>query len=328
MRNTQAIKLVETRRKHLLSSILCAGLLSIFALSATAQVKKAPAPIPSMRTIVIAAEPDAVVWLDNIRYGKTDEGGRLEIKTVSKGQRALRVRADGFKEFTQTVAPTQKGEIKIVLTKTTDEAELTFQAAEKMLSSDRAAAAELYRKAIKTRPKYPEAYLALGRVLSDMQNLEEALTAIKQARRQRLAYAEASAVEGRIYKESGEEDLAIASFKRAITEGKGFQPEALTGLGLLYKEKAEAAGGAGDFEQEEADYMEATKYLQAGIKQLSGAPDAEVLFQLLGLVYERMKKYDQAIATYEDFLRMFPDSSEATAVRSFIVQIKKQMSEQ
>lgn len=280
-----------------------------------------------MRTIVVVSEPKATVWLDGVRYGRTDDAGRLEIKTVGKGQHALRVRADGFKEFAQTIAPTQKGEIKVVLTKTTDEAELAFQAAEKMLASDREAAAELYRKAIKLRPKYPEAYLALARVLSDIEDMEAALTAIKQAKRLRPGYAEASAVEGRIHKESGEEEMAIASFKRSIAEGKGFQPEALTGLGLLYKEKAEGFGSAGDFEQEEAHYAEAAKYLQTGIRQLSGAPDAEILYQLLGLVYEKMKKPEEAIATYEEFLRIFPNSSEASAVRSFIVQIRKQLSE-
>lgn len=171
MKDLQATKHVEKRRKHLLLSILCGGLLCVFAFSATAQVKKPTATISPMRTITVISEPQAVVWLDNIRYGTTDENGRLEIKTVAKGQRALRVRAYGFRELVQTIAPTQKGEIKAVLTKTTDEAELAFQAAEKMLSSDRQAAAELYRKAIKLRPKYPEAYLALGRVLSDMQNL-------------------------------------------------------------------------------------------------------------------------------------------------------------
>jgi hypothetical protein len=31
---------------------------------------------------------------------------------------------------------------------------------------------------------------------------------------------------------------------------------------------------------------------------------------------------------YEEFLRIFPDAVEAEAVRSFIVQIKKQMAEQ
>jgi regulator of sirC expression with transglutaminase-like and TPR domain len=40
-----------------------------------------------------------------------------------------------------------------------------------------------------------------------------------------------------------------------------------------------------------------------------------------------MKKYNDAINVYEEFLRVFPDANEATAVRSFIVQLKKQMSE-
>ncbi|MBA2735156.1 MAG: hypothetical protein H0U50_00065, partial [Pyrinomonadaceae bacterium] len=74
--------------------------------------------------------------------------------------------------------------------------------------------------------------------------------------------------------------------------------------------------------------MEAVKNLRSGIKQLSGAPDAEVLYQLLGLIYEKMKKHNDAIAVYEEFLRVFPNSNEAGAVRSFIVQIRKQMSEQ
>jgi tetratricopeptide (TPR) repeat protein len=49
------------------------------------------------------------------------------------------------------------------------------------------------------------------------------------------------------------------------------------------------------------------------------------LYQLLGLVYERQKKYNEAIAVYEEFLKLFPDSNDAPAVQSFIVQLKKQM---
>jgi tetratricopeptide (TPR) repeat protein len=63
--------------------------------------------------------------------------------------------------------------------------------------------------------------------------------------------------------------------------------------------------------------------LKIAIKQLSGAPDSIVIYQLLGLVYERQKKVDDAIAIYEEFLRLFPNSAEATAVQSFIVQLKK-----
>jgi tetratricopeptide (TPR) repeat protein len=318
---------ITGEKENLFYGLICFGLLCVFTFTIAAQVKKAAAQSSNFRAVTIITEPNAIVWLDEIRYGKTAENGKLEIKTVSAGRHTIRVRADGYKQITQNLLPAQKGDVEIALTKTTDEAELAFQEAERTLSSDREKAAELYRKAIKLRPKYPEAYLGLARVLSDMRNLEEALAAVRQAKKQRLNYAEASAVEGRIYKEEGEEEKAVAAFKRAIAEGKGFQPEALTGLGLLYKEKAEGIGGS-DFEQEEANYMEAVKNLRSGIKQLSGAPDAEVLYQLLGLIYEKMKKYDDAIAVYEEFLRVFPDSNEASAVRSFIVQIKKLQSGQ
>ncbi|MEJ7661810.1 MAG: carboxypeptidase-like regulatory domain-containing protein [Hymenobacter sp.] len=90
--------------------------------------------------------------MDDIRYGKTDDSGKLEIKTVSTGRHSLRVRADGFKQSSQNLLPAQKGEIKIALTKTTDEAELAFQEAERTLTLDREKTAELYRKAMKLRP--------------------------------------------------------------------------------------------------------------------------------------------------------------------------------
>ena len=75
-------------------------------------------------------------------------------------------------------------------------------------------------------------------------------------------------------------------------------------------------------------YNEATKNLKVALKQLSGAPDTVIIYQLLGLVYERQKNYKEAIATYEEFLRIFPNSVEATAVRSFITQLKKEQTPQ
>lgn len=277
-----------------------------------------------VRSIMISTEPSATIWIDGVRYGKTDSDGKLTIKTVATGAHTLRVRADGFKEKTQTLTATQRGEVKIVLVKTTDEAELAFQEAERLTTVDREKASEAYERAIKLRPNYPESYIALARVLSEAGDLEDAKKAIASARRMRPGFAEASSIEGRIYKENGEEKKAIAAFKRAITEGRGFQPEAYAGLGLLYKEKAEGAGGSGDFDNEELNYAESTKYLKTALKQLSGAPDAVVIYQLLGLIYERQKKPADAIAVYEEFLRFFPDTPEAEAVRSFIVQLKKE----
>jgi tetratricopeptide (TPR) repeat protein len=126
----------------------------------------------------------------------------------------------------------------------------------------------------------------------------------------------------------GEEAKAIAAFKRSIAEGRGFQPEAHTGLGLLYKDKAETHGSAGEFSEETAAYAEASKNLRIAIRQLSGAPEASVIYQLLGLVYERQNRNKEAIAVYEEFLRLYPDSSDATTVRSFITQLKKLDQEQ
>ncbi len=276
------------------------------------------------RVIRIVSVPDATVWVDGVRFGKTGADGKLEVRTISTGGHLLRVRADGYKERVLNLAPAQKGEVRADLTKTSDAAELAFQEAERLTLVDRDKAIEAYKKAIKLRPAYPDAFVALARVQSETGDLEDAEKAIASARKLRPAFAEASAVLGRIYKDLGQEEKAIAAFQRAITEGKGFQPEALAGLGLLYKEKAEGFGGSGEFEDEQANYTEAAKYLQRSVKQISGAPDAVVIYQLLGLFYERMQRYQDAIAVYEEFLRIFPDSAEATAIRSFIVQLKKQ----
>jgi tetratricopeptide (TPR) repeat protein len=299
------------------------GVVFLILLSVIAPLGHYSQTSSTFRSITIETQPAAAIWVDNVSVGKANDTGVLTISTIAPGAHTLRVRADGFKEKLQPLSALQKGSVKVVLVKTTDEAELAFQDAERLAASDREKAADAYRKAVKLRPGYPEAYVALARVLSDAGDPDSALKAIASARKLRPGYAEATAVEGRIYKDQGDEAKAIATFKRAITEGKGIQPEAYAGLGLLFKEKAEGAGGSGDFEGENANYTESAKYLKTAIKQLSGAPDSIVIYQLLGLIYERQKKIDDAIALYEEFLRIFPNSAEATAVRSFIVQLKK-----
>jgi tetratricopeptide (TPR) repeat protein len=308
------------RNKFLILVILTTA----FGAVAFAQQRKA-AVQTTQRTITIVTEPQAIVWIDDIKRGVTDEGGKLIVKPVAAGTRRIRVRADGFKETSVSLLPAQKGSIKVALSKTTDEAELAFQEAERQLSRDRSKAAEYYRKAIAARPRFAEAQLALARVLSASGDHENALKAIVAARKIRPSYPEASAVEGRIYIAEGEEEKAIASFKRSIAEGKGFQPEAHAGLGLLYKERADNFTSAADFENAGANYELAASELRKSLTQLSGAPDAKDLYQLLGDLYYKAKKYPEAIKIYEEFLRVFPDSSEAATMRSLIVQTTKEM---
>ncbi len=277
------------------------------------------------RPVSITTEPNAVVWIDGVRYGKTDESGKLAVTTFSTGKHTIRVRADGFKEVSQPLPAGQKGEIKIALSAKADEAELAYQKAEALAATDRELAAAAYMNAIRLRPKYPEAYIGLARIYSETGDIDKAEKAVRDARRVRPAYAEASAIEGRIFTNGGDDPKAVAAFKRAIAEGKGYQPEAYTGLGLLYKAKAEGFGGSGNYEEESKNYSEAARYLAIAAKQLAGSPDSVVVHQLLGLIYEQQKKYKEAIAVYEEFLRLFPESAEASAVQSFIVQLRKQM---
>lgn len=297
---------------HWALTVTLVGGLSIVAVSQTKQ-----------SSLTIVSEPGSTVWIDDVRFGRADASGKLTVKKLGGTRHNVRVRADGFKEASKAIVSPQ-GDINIPLVKTNDPAELAFQEAERQLSLDREQAAASYRKAIKLRANYPAAYIGLARVLSESGDYDGALKAVRDLRRLSPTNAEASAVEGRIYKDTGEEAKAIAAFKRSITQGRGFQPEAYTGLGLLYKEKAEAAGAAGNFDDETANYAESTKYLSTALKQLAGAPDAVVLYQLLGLVYERQKKYADAIRVYNEFLERFPNSNDAPAVRSFIEQIKKQ----
>jgi tetratricopeptide (TPR) repeat protein len=300
-----------------LRELLVAGFCVFFLLTQSDRAQQ------NQTVLTVTSEPGAVVWIDDVRFGKTDATGKLVIRDLGGTRHNVRVRADGFKEATKlTLSP--QGEVKLPLVKTTDPGDLALQEAERLLSRDRILAAAAYRKAIKLKPNLVFAYIGLARVLSDSGDYDGALKAIRDLRRLSPSNAEASAVEGRIYKDTGEEAKAIAAFKRAISQGRGFQPEAYTGLGLLYKEKAEAAGAAGDFDGEATNYAEAAKYLTTALKQLAGAPDAVVLYQLLGLVYEKQKKYDEAIGVYNEFLMRFPNSDDALAVKSFIEQIKKQ----
>jgi tetratricopeptide (TPR) repeat protein len=289
-------------------------LLALSLLSSTAifsQRRNSSAPLPPARSFVISSEPNAIIWIDEIRRGVTDASGKLELKNISPGRHVLRVRATGFKE---TSAPMIAGRrsVAIKLVRTTDQAELLFQQAEAAREKakdvpERQHAAELYRQAIQLRPAYPAAHLGLARVFLDLNQYQQGLEEIEEARRTRPVYPEASAVEGRIHREAAFDEEAIQSFRRAIREGKGFQAEAHVGLARLLEEKGK--------------YPEAILEYRKAIAQLS---DSEpVIYQLLGAAYEKQQNYKEAIVAYEKYLALAPNGSLAGAIRSVIDQLRR-----
>ncbi len=146
--------------------------LLLFANTVFAQ-RSATAAAPSSRTFTITSEPNAIVWIDEIRRGVTDASGKLTVKNVSPARHSLRVRANGFKESTVPILP-GKSSATVKLVRTTDAAELAFQEAEtareqaKDDDESRQRAVEAYRRALKLRPSFPAARVGLARVLLEL----------------------------------------------------------------------------------------------------------------------------------------------------------------
>ena len=272
----------------------------------------APAAIHAQSSLTITTEPNAIVWIDEIRRGTTDASGKLTIAKVSPGRHSVRVRANGFKETTSALLPGRRT-LAIKLVATSDQSELLFQQAEtaREKARDEAAlgkAADLYREAIKLRPVFPAARVGIARVLIDLNEFKQAHAEIDAARRARPSYAEASAVEGRIFREEAFDDEAMRSFRRAIQEARGIQPEAHVGMAKVYEDK-------GQFALAVAEYRKA-------LAQLS---DSEpVIYQMIGAAYERSEKPKEAVAAYEKYLQLAPNGSYAAAIRSILDQLKRE----
>jgi tetratricopeptide (TPR) repeat protein len=262
--------------------------------------------------LTITTEPNAIVWVDEVRRGTTDTSGKLVLTKVSPGRHTVRVRANNFKEATAVLLPGRRT-LSVKLAGTSDPAELMFQQAENARETarddaTRQNAADLYREALKNPPVNPAAHVGLARVLLDLNQFKEAHAAIDAARRVRPVYPEASAVEGRIYREEAFTNEAIRSFRRAIREANGFQPEAHVGLARVFEDQGDFAGAAVEFRK--------------AIDQLS---DSEpVIYQMLGSAYEKLNKPKEAVAAYEKYLQLAPNGSYAAAIRSIIDQLKRE----
>ncbi len=282
-----------------------------------APAQRRPAPKPAAKSVTVKTHPGAWVWLDDVRRGTANAEGVLELKNISPGSHTLRVRASGYSEQSFPLLAAQRGTVSINLRPTKDEAELTFQQAEEQREKGggdegRKLAAELYRKALKLRPRYPAAHVGLARVLQAQEDFDAALEQIAEARRDRPVYPEASAVEGRILRSIPDEEGAIRSFQRAIREGRNFQPEAYTGLGLVLEERGDHEGAVNAFRR--------------AIAQLS---DTEpVLYEFLGRNLEKLERWKDAVGAYEKYLELAPTGSHASAINSIIDQLRQQAAEQ
>lgn len=265
----------------------------------------------SSGALTLSTQPGAVVWVDEVRRGAADAEGRLTLK-LTPGRHALRVRAKGFAERTSALLPAQRGALSVQLTPTTDEAELAFQQAEEAREKgNNAAAVDSYRQALKSRPRFAAAHLGLARALESQGDTDGALDELKAARADRPVYPEAWAVEGRLLRSLADYDAALAAFARALREGRGFQPEAHTGAGLVYEEQGRHEEAVGSFR-----------------KALAQLSDTEpIVYELLARNLEKLERWKEAVAAYENYLKLAPEGAHASAINSIIDQLRRQAAE-
>jgi len=290
---------------------LCFAVVVTFLFPALAHSQQ-PRPQAAPTALTITTEPNAAVWIDENRRGTTDASGKLSVGNVSNKRHIIRVRAQGFKESS---APLLAGRrtIAIKLIPTTDQGELLFQQAETTREKaredkDRDKAVELYLQALKLKPALPAAHVGLARLYLDMDQFEKAHDEIDAARKLKPNYPEASAVDGRIFREQAFNNEAIRAYRRAIREGGGFQPEAHVGLARVYEDNG--------------DFNEAIIEFRKAIEQL--ADSEPVIYQMLGAAYEKVQKPKEAVAAYEKYLQLAPNGSYASAIRSIIDQLKRE----
>src|SRR6187549_1171827 len=126
----------------------------------------------------ITTEPNAAIWIDEVRRGTTDASGKLALTKLSPGRHTVRVRAAGFKETTAALLPGRRT-LAVKLVPTTDQGELLFQQAEAARETaraepDRQKAVEIYEAALKVKPALPAAHVGLARLYLDMNQFDKA----------------------------------------------------------------------------------------------------------------------------------------------------------
>ena len=150
-----------------------------------------------------------------------------------------------------------------------------------------------YKKALKIKPNYAEAYYNMGIALKMKGDLEAAIDSYKNALEIKSDYAEAYYNMGNALKKKGDLEAAIDSYKNAL-EIKSDYVEAYYNLGIALMKK-------GDLEAAIDSYKHALK-----IK-----PDHFMAYINMGIIQKDKGDLEAAIDSYENALKIKPDYAEA-----------------
>lgn len=267
-------------------------------------------------SLLVKAEPGAIVWVDNLRYGAVPESGELTIQNLKPGAHKLRARLFGKRELAQTVAvkPTARTTVQLNFKLPASAAEQSFQNAEALREKGKHKdAIPEYQAALKlSKGSYASARIGLARSLMATSEYEDAINEARRAVREAAANttlaAEATTVMANTYRAQGLYDEAFENYRKALTLVRNVSPEAHTGLALTW--------------QEDNKLDEAIKHFRTAAAQ---ANDTEpIIYYLLGNLLDREGHIKDAIEAYEKYLLLEPNSKYAVTTRSLLRALKRE----
>jgi tetratricopeptide (TPR) repeat protein len=154
------------------------------------------------------------------------------------------------------------------------------------------AAINNYKKALKIKPDYADAYNNMGNALKDKGDLEAAIESYNQALKIKPDYAQAYNNIGIALKDKGDLEAAIESYKQAL-KIKPDYAHAYNNMGNALSEK-------GDLEAAIESYKQALK-----IK-----PDYVQAYNNIGIALKDKGDLEAAIESYKQVLKIKPDYAE------------------
>lgn len=268
----------------------------------------------STSEFTVRAPAGTIVWIDRLRYGKVADGGALPIRNLSTGAHTLRARLKGKHEVSQSFNYTSgtAQDIRVKLTAAASKSELHFQTAEELRESAKhREAIKEYRQALAlSKSGYAPARIGLARSLLATEEYEKAVTEARRAVHDSGGRnAEAYTVIANTRRFQGLYDQAIIGYRMALEQARNVSPEAHTGLALTYQDRNRAE--------------DAIKHFRIAAEQSNGTEP--IIYFLMGGVLERETRFKEALEAYEKYLEVDPGSRQATAVRSIIKQLKREV---
>lgn len=264
----------------------------------------------------IQTSPSEVsIYLNGAFRGRTDHRGNLVIADLPPGRYRLRARKLGTRErhLDLRLAPGEYRRLGIILRPTGDPAELAYQRGEQWREEKKyRASLSWYRLALQRRTSFPEAHVGLARSFLALHQYDEAQAEAEAAIGERQGvYPEGYTVLGRALHGKGLYEEALAAYRRALRQAGNFSPEAHAGLALVLD----------DMDEPER----AIVHMRMAIEQNG---DAEpTLYNLLGNMLLRIEALREAIAAFQTYLNLAPQSDLAPAIRSLVDQLRAEMNE-